>query len=227
MASPPPEAVSPLFSTPGELQPSFHHGAYQQRQNSDVALPCVGVSTSLGMPCGGASITIPLLHAGAFHTPGEGATLPLQNVGADAPSSPATPGLQTFFTPPQVRLCQSHVAHFLITRRQAMNDSDDLLQHHGTVGAMQSLSELVQQQNGASGGVSASADGAAGHRSPGGAALEHLERQLEAEARLSQAFRSRLLHSVTGPLQHPSVLLLFLNLYVLPWRISLFRLSLQ
>jgi hypothetical protein len=89
----------------------------------------------------------------------------------------------------------------------ASHDSDDLLQHHEAVGAVQSLSELAQQQTGASGGASASAAGAARRRSPGGAALERLERQLEAEARFSQAFRSRLLHSVTGPL-HPSILLL-------------------
>jgi hypothetical protein len=63
---------------------------------------------------------------------------------------------------------------------------------------LQRLPELAQQQNGAAGGASATAAGAAGHRSPGGAALERLERQLEAEARSSQAFRSRLLHSVTG-----------------------------
>ena len=98
-----------------------------------------------------------------------------------------------------------HDAQFLIIQCRTMRDSYDMLPHRGAVGAVQSLPELMQQQNGAA--VSASAGGGAGCRSPGGAALEHLERQLEAEARSSQAFGSRLLHSVTGALQPSSVVL--------------------
>ena len=98
-----------------------------------------------------------------------------------------------------------HGAPFLIIQCRTMRDSYDMLPHRGAVGAVQSLPELMQQQNGAA--ASASAGGGAGCRSPGGAALEHLERQLEAEARFSQAFRSRLLHSVTGALQPSSVVL--------------------
>jgi hypothetical protein len=66
------------------------------------------------------------------------------------------------------------------------------------VGAVQTSPGLQQRLNGSPGGILTSASGAETHRSPGGAALEQLERQFEAEAWYSQAFQSRLLHSVTG-----------------------------
>jgi hypothetical protein len=102
VASPPPEAVSPLFSTPGELRPHFQHTCTSGSARTKHCHFSTGHVVAL--------LRIFLLHAGAYHTPGAGATPPPQNGAADALLSTATPGSQTFFTPPQVEACLLHVA---------------------------------------------------------------------------------------------------------------------